>query len=258
MSFSLLLFARRLSFETRLALMVGVMVATMARQGTAQVTPLSRLPAGVPLLNDSMPPGMIGAIQLKRQPNLQGYYQPIELRGPKGVQFALACDGMFGENQPQPVRAAFLVGQLYRFRVVGLPDEPGAELFPSVEIIDRTYPPAERDHRFPIPIEIDKADIEAALRGDLVTRVIYLEDSTYAEPQSYAEGPQRVFDVPQTDDTLRTADAMGRPLAILRIGSRIPAAIEGPEADHFLFGSPPWLPIKSTPVGNTLSDISQP
>jgi hypothetical protein len=205
-----------------------------------------------------MPPGMIGSIQLQRQPNLCGYFQPVELRGPQGMQFALVSDGMFGDNLPQPVRAAFLVGAVYRFRAVGLPNDPDSELFPTVEIIDRTYPPSEREHRFPIPIELDSTDIEAALRGELVTRVIYLEDSTYAEPQSHAGGPQRVFDVQQNEDTLRSADAFGRPLAILRIGSRIPDVVEGPGAEHFLFGSPPWTPIKNTPVGKTLSDIATP
>ena len=224
----------------------------------AQFDLSSKLPTGIPLLNDNMPPGMIGSIQLQRQPNLCGYFQPVEIRGPRGMQFALVSDGMFEDNRPQPVRAAFLVGSVYRFRAVGIPDEPDAELFPTVEIIDRTYPPSEREHRFPIPIELDSTDIESALRGELVTRVIYLEDSTYAEPESHAGGPQRVFDVKQNEDTLRAADTFGRPLAILRIGSRIPDVVEGPVAEHFLFGSPPWTSIKNIPVGKTLSDISTP
>ena len=242
----------------QLVFVATIFIVNSTNQAIAQADPFTRLPAGIPLLNDNMPPGMIGSIQLQRQPNLRGYFQPIELTGPKGMRFALVSDGMFGDNFPQPVRAAVLVGAVYRFRAVGLPNEPGVELFPSVEVVDRTYPPAEREHRFPIPIELDSTDIEAALRGELVTRVIYLEDSTYAEPVSYAGGPQRVFDVKQNEDTLKTADAFGRPLAILRIGSRIPAVVEGPEAEHFLFGSPPWTSIKNIPVGKTLSDISTP
>jgi hypothetical protein len=140
--------------------------------------------------------------------------------------------------------------------MTNIPNEPEAELFPTLEVIDRTYPPSEREHRFPIVVEIDQTDIDAALRGDMVTRVIYLEDSTNAEPVSYAGGPQRVFDITVAEDSLRTADYYGRPLAILRIGSRIPNVIEGPEAEHFVFGSPPWLPIKNLPKGKTLSDAS--
>ncbi|MFN9917477.1 MAG: hypothetical protein ACK53L_33135, partial [Pirellulaceae bacterium] len=101
--------------------------------------------------------------------------------------------------------------------------------------------------------------IEAALRGELVMRVIYLEDGgASAEPVSYAGGPQRVYDVSLPEDALQTADAFGRPLAILRIGSRVPDQVEGSQAAEFLYGSPPWLPIKDIPRGKTLSDIARP
>jgi len=222
----------------------------------AQVANPASLPAGVPLLHDDMPPGMVGAIQLQRQPALRGFFQPVEFRGLDGMKFALVSNGMFTDNTLGPARAAFLVGPVYRFRMTNIPNEPEAELFPTLEVIDRTYPPSEREHRFPIIVDIDQTDIDAALRGDMVTRVIYLEDSTNAEPVSYAGGPQRVFDIKIAEDSLRTADYYGRPLAILRIGSRIPDVIEGPEAEHFVFGSPPWLLIKNLPKGKTLSDAS--
>lgn len=240
-------------------LAVGFLLTSTALSAFGQTGSRSELlPTVQPLLNDTLAPGIIGATQLQRQPNLRGYFQPVEIRGPAGMKFALVSEGMFTENYPQPLRAALLVGNVYRFRCVGILGEPEAEIFPSLEIIDRTYPPAEREHRHPIIVELDDIDIEAALRGDMVIRVIYLEDSSIAEPVSYAEGPQRVFEVGLRDDALNTADVYGRPLAILRIGSRVPDAVEGPEAYHFHFGSPPWMPIKAVPKGKTLSDISFP
>ena len=246
----------RTSFLTRLLIFVIALSTAETNVLHAQGTAPASLPSGIPLLNDNMPPGMIGAIQLQRQPNLRGFFQAVEFRGLPDMQFALVSDGLFTENTTGPARAAFLVGPVYRFRIANIPSEPGAELFPTLEVIDRTYPPSEREHRFPIIVDIDQADIDAALRGDLVTRVIYLEDSTNAEPVSYAGGPQRVFDINIGEDSLRTADYYGRPLAILRIGSRVPDVTEGPEAEHFVFGSPPWLPIKNLPQGKTLSDAS--
>ena len=246
----------RKSFLIRLLVIAIAISSYDTNELRAQVASPSSLPAGIPLLNDNMPPGMIGAIQLQRQPNLRGFFQPVELQGLSGMHFALVSDGMFTDNSPGPARAAFLVGPVYRFRMTNIPNEPGLELFPTLEVIDRTYPPSEREHRFPIVVDIDQADIDAALRGDLVTRVIYLEDSTNAEPVSYAGGPQRVFDINTNEDSLRTADYYGRPLAILRIGSRVPDVTEGPEAEDFVFGSPPWLPIKNLPKGKTLSDAA--
>jgi hypothetical protein len=222
-------------------------IVTLQRPAVAQSLRPSLPSGGYPLLRDDAAPGMIGAIQLQRQPNLAGHFQAIEVRGPKGSRFALACDGFFQDNAPSPLRAGLLVGAVYRLRMVGIANEPEAELYPTIEVIDRTYPPADREHRFPIPIEIDETDIEAAMRGDLVTRVIYLEDGTYAEPVSYADGPQRVFDVDLGDDALRSADALGRPVAILRIGSRVPEVTQGDDAAGFLFQSPPWQTIKGLP-----------
>lgn len=250
-------FANILYVRNAFASLVCVWAIGIGQVGLSQSgNTAGQLPPGVPLLRDDMPPGTIGAIQLQRQPNLRGYFQPIEIRGPEGIKVSLVTEGSFTQSQPQPLRAAFLVGPVYRLRLSNIPNEREAELFPTLEVIDRTYPPSEREHRFPIIVELDDRDIEAALRGDLVTRVIYLEDSTYAEPTSHAGGPQRVYEVSLNEDTLRTADTFGRPLAILRIGSRIPDVVEGPGAEHFLFGSPPWLPIKNRPAGKTLSDIS--
>ncbi len=248
--------ARLRASSRRIAIWAFIVIACVS-QASAQPES-AELPAGVPLFTDDVPPGVIGSMQLKRYPNLYGYFQPIELQGPTGSSFALVCNGTFDDSKPSPRRAAMLVGAVYRFRMVGIPNEPEAELYPTLEIIDRTYPPAERGHRFPIPIEIDETDIAAAMRGDLVTRVIYLEDGTNAEPVSYAGGPQRIYDVASGEDTLRTADTFGRPLAILRIGSRIPDIVEGDNAEAFLYGSPPWQPIKEIPKGRTLSDIAYP
>ncbi len=63
--------------------------------------------------------------------------------------------------------SAFLVGPVYRLRVTNIPSQPEAELFPTLEVIDRTYPPSEREHRFPIVVELDDRDIEAALQVTL-------------------------------------------------------------------------------------------
>ena len=202
------------------------------------------------LYRDTMAPGVIGRQQLERNPMLRGYLQPVEIQGPKGSRISLVSQGTFVDPQPSPVRAAMLVGAVYRFQLSSIPNEDGIELFPTLEVIDRLYPPAEREHRFPIPIAIDDQDIQAALRGDMVMRVIYLEDSEIAPPESYADGIQRVHDVTGTEQAVQAADHMGRPVAILRIGSRVPDAA-GPD-EQFFYGSPPWSPIKEIPNRETL------
>ena len=71
--------------------------------------------------------------------------------------------------------AGLLIGHVYRFRITGIPDAEGAELYPTIELIDRTYPPPGLATLHPIPINLDEDDLDAAMDGQMVTRVVYLE-----------------------------------------------------------------------------------
>ncbi len=226
------------------ALLLGAIVASMSMGMASAQDPRTANVCG--LYRDSMAPGVIGRIQLERNPRLRGCVQAIELSGPQGLKIALASDGVFVDPQPQPMRAAFLIGPVYRVQLTNIPNEEGMELFPTIEVIDRLYPPAEREHRFPIPIVFAQDDLERALRGEMVTRVIYLEDSEIAEPVSYADKIQRTYEVTGTQDAMQAADRLGRPVAIVRIGSRVPDAATGVDM-QFLYGCPPWTPIKEIP-----------
>lgn len=197
------------------------------------------------LLSSDLPPGAVAAAQSNRRPPIHGYFQPVQISGPQGLSIALAQDGQFLPLLEAPVRAAFMVGHVYRIKVSGIPQYEGEELFPTIEVIDRLYAPVGREHRFPIPIVLEEDDLRAALRGELVTRVIYLEDSEIAEPVADSPGDQRVTEVAGTEDPLQAADQLGRPVAIVRIGSRTPNL--GGDLTDFLYGCPPWSTIKPIP-----------
>ena len=135
-----------------------------------------------------------------------------------------------------------LIGAVYRLRVINIPGAEGLEVFPTIEIIDRLYAPLRQEHEFPIPIEITADDLESALAGKFVTRVVYLEDPESPLPVADRPRQQRSFDVGPRDNPLEMADELGRPMAILRLGGRVPGS-EGPDA-AFLYGSPPMMVIR--------------
>ena len=186
-----------------------------------------------------MPPGAIGSRQLQRGGPLAGFFQPVEIKAPPGVSISLAVANQFGPPQEAPRRVGLLIGSVYRLRVtnIPLPQAEGMEIFPTIEIIDRTYAPADQQVRFAIPVEIDPQDIELALQGKFVTRVIYLEDPHNALPTRSDNG-QSWFEVAPNRDPLAAADELGRPVAILRLGARVPG--QGPDP-NFYFGSPAWV-----------------
>lgn len=171
--------------------------------------------------NARQPLGAVAAGQLTRFPHMHGYVQPVEFVGPPGMMVSTLENGHFTPPETAPLKVGLQIGPVYRFKVIGIPLREGEELFPTVELINRLHPPEGQRVRFPIPIRLTREEMEWALDGNYVTRVIYLEDPSTAFPAVDGAGVQRMIDVGQQDPLL-AADKLGRPMAILRIGSRTP------------------------------------
>ena len=225
---------------------VVALIAMPALNADAQL-PRQELPKVTYLQNSDSAPGVVGAGRLLRGGAVMGFFQPVEVSGPEQLEVALAQSGQFLPPLSAPVKVGMLVGSVYRLRVTNIPLRPGEELYPTIEVLDRMYAPRGREHRFPIPVRLEQEDLLSALSGALVTRVIYLEDSQAASPLAEQPGTQRVTDVAGNDNALQVADQLGRPMAILRIGSRVPADLQG-DLTGFLYNSPPWTPLSPVPT----------
>jgi hypothetical protein len=186
-----------------------------------------------------MAPGEIARRQLVRGGPLEGYFQPVEITVPEGASISLAQDGGFTAAHTDKTTVGMLIGHVYRLKVTGIPLHEGFEVYPTVEVVDRLYPPPGLARRFPIPIQLTKEELIYALNGQFVTRVIYLENPRAALPVRDNPQLQRVFEVGRQDDPLRIADELGRPMAILRMGSRIPEH-DGSNG-RFTYGTPPFV-----------------
>lgn len=184
-----------------------------------------------------MPPGAIGSRLVQQNPPFRGYVQPVDLQVPPGAEVSIGHHGTYQFPSEGSLQVGLTVGNVYRLKVSNIPRNEGGEIFPSVEIINRLYPPAGQKWRFPIPIQIAQEDLEQALAGKMVVRVIYVENPNEAFPEAEDPRQQRYFDVLPDEDPLQVADELGRPIAIVRLGSRKPV-INGAD-DLFLFGSPP-------------------
>ena len=235
--------------------LVALAAAVFAGPGYGQFAP-GNLPApggsadGIHrIYTADSPPGVVGAARLQRWGAVGGYYQPVAFRGPESTAFALAVDGVFQEpaSSASPLHAGLLVGAVYRFKITSIPGYEGEELYPTVEVIDRTYPPHHLAARYPIPINLELEDLLAALSGQLVTRVIYLEDATAALPVATTPESSQALDVGAHQDPLHVADTLGRPVAIVRIGSLIPPSHEA-LLPQFFFGFPSWVAIPAFPA----------
>lgn len=224
--------------RTRLLFAVAWLLVVTAAVATA----VEPLPTGGrhPLYHTALPPGAIWQSPAATTMQ-QGSFQPVAFSGPAGTKFSLPEPGGLTEGDAH-LMAGLMVGAVYRFRVANIPGTPGAELYPTVELIGRTYAPPGLETSFPIPINLSDTDLQDALDGKLVTRIIYLEDPQTAVPLAMERSESRPLDIPNHQDALATADSLGRPIAIVRVGSMSPPST--PALEHqFYFGYPAWAPI---------------
>jgi len=187
---------------------------------------------------------------------IRGYFQPVLIRTPDGTSLASVADGQFTERLPSPLQVGLLIGCDYRLRITGIPFHPGAELFPTLTLIARTYPPHGRELEFPIVINLTLEDLELALAGRYITRVIYLENPKAALPIQTGIDDQITHDI-HSGDPVAVAATQGLPVAIVRIGGRVPTQND-PNAmlpPDFCFGSPPWLLNRRVPPDNVVPPL---
>jgi hypothetical protein len=189
-----------------------------------------------------MPPGAIGDLRRQISSPLSGYFQPVRIRVPDGTRVALV--GENSDTQPGDQLVGLQIGPVYRLRVTQILNNPGVELYPTIELIDRLYPPHGLALRYPVPIELTQEELQMAAEGLFVTRIIYLEDPHQALADSQdPEEPQPWTEAPHGSDPLVVADELGRPMAILRIGSRVPR--DGDQA--FNYRTPPVVRYENEP-----------
>jgi hypothetical protein len=203
-----------------------------------------------------LPPGVIGQRQLERGGPLPGYFQPVEITAPAGTLVSVVANGAFSEPKPAKLIAGMLIGQVYRLKVANIRNHEGEEVFPTIEVIDRLYPPPGQAARFPIPIEFTEEELRYALDGRYVLRVIYLEDVQSAPAIRMEPGEQRFTEIPPGQDAMQAADRLGRPMAILRMGSRVPLTDE--DQSRFLYQQPPVVVFEPPPVIDRKKGLEEP
>lgn len=135
-----------------------------------------------------------------------------------------------GSNMARVYKAPTVVGLRpgYDFRFeMSLPNNPGKYLYPHVQIRGVLVPrPGMKYMDYPIPLLFTQADIDRALNGVLITKVIYLEDPDKALP--IALQPNTPMEIPDgtEQEANKQATELGRLMAIVRLGDRKPSLQE--------------------------------
>ncbi len=204
-------------------------------------TPIDGVPPGTTAVAPGVPdagpgtafvgePGVGGALDgpVVVQAGLPPEIQVVRFQGPEGVKVEVL--GPPPEAAPQGDghglgTFGLRVGVGYQLRITGIPNREGVELFPVIEVVGHLHRPNTVDPgKYPIRVQLEETDFVDVLAGRLVTQVIYLEDPDQALPMHLPKDQIPVVPIGPAEDPLKVASALGRPMAILRLGGRAPTA----------------------------------
>ncbi len=188
----------------------------------AQQPGVQRIPHGHNLQDSRMVPGQIGAQRMIVRDQLNAYMQPIQFVIPKGCEISIWNGESYQKMDSEKPLVRLLVGAVYRMKVTKIRRRPSKEVYPSIEIVNRLYPPQGQADQFPVMVHITEQELEKAVDGNFVHRVTYLENPETAVPFRQVKGDQNYFRVRQDQDPLKVAASLGKPMTIVRMGSRVP------------------------------------
>ena len=190
-------------------------------------------------VNQMSPPGTAAQWAANSGRGNLEYFQPVRVTLPtRGLVTYYEVSPHRSYDVKAPAQASLVVGQMYRMRISGMPEFPGVEFYPSIELIDRLHPPTCQVEDFPIEFEFTEEEFEWAANGRLVTKVIYLEQPDRV-PVTLLDQKQRITTIEPSQNAIAEADMLGRPVAIIRLGGRTP---DPNQPDPRFFG--PGGPIK--------------
>ena len=216
---------------------IGTLWGTSAAK--AQVNALSPAPPTIPVVS---PPAELPGIAVAEPvapavdpaasaPTLPDNVQVVRFQGPPGLHVEVL--GPQPESAPLGDGQGLLtvglkVGIPYRLRVTNLPERPQAEIYPVIEVVGHLHRPFGIDPgKYPIRVVFDEDDfVDVNDRGRLVTQVIYLEDPEQALPLSMPKDKIPIVTISPSEQPLKVAAALGRVMAIVRMGGRRPTQEE--------------------------------
>jgi len=191
-------------------------------------------------LDQNALPGQVGLWSARIGQGLVGVMQPVRVTLPSTGTVTVYNGGpQTGIDLPAPGQFNVGVGFIYRLKISNLPEFRGVELYPTIEIIDRLHPPTGREQEFPVPISFTADEIQSVIEGRMVTKVVYLEQPQFAAVGDLSAAMlSRVL--PPDRNLLVEADRLGRPMILIRLGSRAPSESRG---DIAFFGPPAPLSV---------------
>ncbi len=201
------------------------------------------------------PPGAVaavGALPANMPQAPTGMRTSIRFVSPAGMKVAWQLPGGgFGDEAnalTTPAAYNFAQSQVYRLRLSGiLPNYPGKTFYPTLEVVGATPNTIKFLAHSSVPVAFTNEDFDQASAGNMVVKVIYLPDRTFADFATVAGAEEIVSTrLDPGADPVAEAQKRGSILAILTLGNidlenRYSPAMNQPPG--FMGGPPPGMMV---------------
>jgi hypothetical protein len=195
--------------------------------GPGMGMPPGNMPQGRPGISQPGVPGAVAAVgALTGQPApYSNARTEIRFVGPAGMKiawYAPRTDGKAGFSTQfleAPARYNFLQSSIYRLKLSDIPNRPGVDLYPTLEVPPANYKTSTFLAHSSVPLSFTEEDFEQVAAGNFVVKVIYLPDPQFQDLAS--TGPDEVVSsrLEAGADPILEAKRRGSVLAIVRLGN---------------------------------------
>jgi hypothetical protein len=210
-----------------------------------------RMGAGLP----APPPGAVAAVGAlpgiptgAGGPGLGSGRTSVRFVGPAGMKIAWfspspeSKNGFTATQVEVPGRYNFVQGGIYRLKVTDVPNRPGLELYPTLEVRPANARTCTFIAHSSVPVGFTEEDFEQVAAGNLVVKVVYLPNPEFQELA--VAGPDEVVSTrlePGVDPILE-ATRRGSVLLVIRLGN---IDLEAPNTPAL--NAPPSVPGMGMP-----------
>jgi hypothetical protein len=192
----------------------------------AGLPPAAPVPPGLPPA--LRPPGAVAAVGALTGPGVSPFgVQRSEVRfvGPAGMKIAWYAPnadgkpGFGGQYLEAPARYNFLQASIYRLKLSDIPNHPGVELYPTLEVVPAKAKTGTFLAHSAVPVTFTEEDFEQVAAGNFVVKVIYLPDPQFQDLA--ATGPDEVVSsrLEPGIDPIVEAQRRGCILLVVRLGN---------------------------------------
>ena len=182
---------------------------------------------GNPFVPGQGPPGVVAAVGALTGAPSPYPAQRTEVRftGPNGMRitwFAPTPDGKaaFGPQYLEaPGRYNFLQASIYRMKLSDIPNRPGVELYPTLEVVPGNAKTATFLAHSAVPVTFTEEDFNQVASGNYLVKVVYLPDPQFQDLA--ATGTDEVISsrLEPGVDPIAEAHRRGSILLVVRLGN---------------------------------------